>query len=186
VSVAREFVDLPRAELARLLREGHPIDPAAIADFVYRGTSLGIPSWVEQLAWKVFAKTFHREPATGVLRGWNVRIRQQGLDGPLDPLLRRGRPLTFGHFRVAACDEYVMPVAVRGLMLDYGRGGNARLDPTARLRDPVVALTPGSVDVLLGWSYLDLGVARIGTPSYFLLERHAPLADPVAPPRAQN
>jgi hypothetical protein len=73
-----------------------------------------------------------------------------------------------------------MPVATRGLLLDYGLGGNGALDPTSLVRDPIVALTPGSADVLLGWTYLDLGFARVGTPSYFLLERHAPLV-PDAP-----
>jgi hypothetical protein len=175
VKTARDFVDLPRPELARILREGHPVDPGAIADFVYRGTSLGIPAWVERLAWKVFAKVFESDPETGHVRGWNLRIRQQGLDGPLEPLRKNGREITFGHFRVVSCEGYDMPVKTRGVLLDYGLGGNGALDPTSRVRDPIVALTPGSADVLLGWTYLDLGFARIGTPSYFLLERYAPL-----------
>jgi hypothetical protein len=45
----------------------------------------------------------------------------------------------------------------------------------SRMRDPIVALHEGSVDLLLGWSYLDLGFWRMPTPSYFLLEREGPL-----------
>ncbi len=180
---AADYVGRPRTELAELLRAGHPIDPDAISGFVYRGTSLGIPEWVERLAWKIFAKVFHRDSPDTPLRGWNVRIRQQGLDGPLEPLRRHGRDVTFGHFRVMPCDGYAMPVPVRGLLLDYGLGGNARFDPSSRLRDPVVALVPGSADLLLGWSYLDLGFARLRTPSYFLLERHGPVTEIAVPPR---
>jgi hypothetical protein len=34
----------------------------------------------------------------------------------------------------------------------------------------------GSSDALLGWSYVDLGAWRVGTPSYFTLERDRPLS----------
>ena len=61
-------------------------------------------------------------------------------------------------------------------MIDYGLGDNPRLDPIRRGRDPLVALEKGSVERLLGWTYLDLGVGRVGTPSYFLLEREGPLS----------
>lgn len=184
MSRAHEFVDLSRRELARLLREGHPIDPRALDETIYRGTSLGIPGWVERLAWKIFAKTFHRDPVSGVLRGWNVRVEQHGIAGPLVLRRRHGHPVTFGHFHVVGCAGMAMPIEAPGLLLDYGRGGNPRLDPSGRVRDPIVALTPGSADVLLGWSYLDLGFARLGTPSYFLLERAGALDHVAAPPRS--
>jgi hypothetical protein len=55
------------------------------------------------------------------------------------------------------------------VLLDYGAAHPA-WHPLARLRDPVVAVEAGSVDLLLGASWLDLG-ARIRTPSFFTLER---------------
>ena len=45
----------------------------------------------------------------------------------------------------------------------------------SRVRDPIVAVHAGSVAMLLGWSYVDLGFARMPTPSYFLLERERAL-----------
>jgi hypothetical protein len=69
----------------------------------------------------------------------------------------------------------------RGLLLDYGLGKNPRLDPTRLLRDPLVALAPGDAQVLLGCSLVVAGPARLTTPSYFLLERHAPLDGFMAP-----
>lgn len=165
-----------REQLRGLLRAGHPIDATQLDDTRYRGISLGLPAWVERLSWKKFTKVFHRDPNTRALRGWNVRIEQDGLDRPWRPKLRRGAPWTFGHFSVI--DEG------HRVLLDYGAGGNLRLDPLGALRDPLVALEAGSVDRLLGWSYLAIGPARIPTPSYFLLEHDGPLDRVVRPARA--
>lgn len=159
-------------QLRALLAAGHPIDPAALANTTYRGISLGLPAWVERLTWKKFTKAFHRDPRDGRLRGWNVRIEQDGLDRPWRPRLRDGRPWTFGHFAVVSERDR--------LLLDYGAGGNRRLDPLGLLRDPLVALRAGSVERLLGWSYLAIGPVDVPTPSYFLLERAEPL-DSVVP-----
>jgi hypothetical protein len=174
----------PKA-LRAVLAAGHSIDPTALDDTAYRGVSLGIPRWVERLAWTTFVKTFHRDPETGDLRGWNVRLKQTGLDGPVEPMrVSSGAPKTFGHFRVVGCEGLAPPKgADGGLMIHYGLGGNAPWDGIRFLRDPIVALSPGSVDRLLGWSYLDLGF-RCPTPSYFLLERLGPLDHHASPPRS--
>ena len=118
------------------------------------------------------------------MRGWNVRIRQTGLDGPIEPLLRARRPFTFGHFRVVDPRGYRMPHgADRGLLLDYGLGGNPALDPTRACATRSSRSAPGSADLLLGWSYLDLGVLTCPTPSFFTLERHSAVTEPVPTPR---
>ncbi len=157
--LAADLLNVPRKELARLLREGHPIDPQDLDDRQYKGTSLGLPAWVDALVWKTFVKTFHRDPDTGGLRGWNVRLEQDGLDAPTRPMMtRKGVPKTFGHFSVI---EYDGP----GLLIKY------KANP---LRDPIVALNAGSADLLLGVSYLALGF-RVPTPSYFSLEADGPL-----------
>ena len=69
-----------------------------------------------------------------------------------------------------------------GVMLDYGRGGNKRTDPTAAVRDPLVAVNEGDSTLLLGWSYVDAKITRVGTPSYFALRRGAELSHVVPPP----
>ena len=121
----------------------------------------------------------HRIEATGRLRGWNVRLEQNELDAPCEPLRRRGEPITFGHYAVEPLSGYRLPVRCGpGLMLDYGRGKHARFDPLARLRDPIVALEAGETRLLLGCSYVDLGVVRMTTPSFFLLVYDGPLATP--------
>lgn len=178
-----DLLRMDRPALRAVLRAGHSIDLAALDDTAYRGISLGLPGWVDRLAWKTFQKVFHRDPAGGSLRGWNVRVAQRDLDAPSLPLERRGVPFTFGHFRVRDVAGYRVPGGCgAGLVLDYGLGGNAPWDPIRVLRDPVVAVAPGSADLLLGWSYVDLGAMRLGTPSFFVLEREGPLTHRAQPP----
>ena len=84
-----------------------------------------------------------------------------------------GAPLTFGHYAVRTTPAPGLPAGT--LLIDYGSPRNPALDPTRRLRDPLVALEPGDPTRLLGWTYVDAFGARIPTPSYFLLERWAEL-----------
>jgi hypothetical protein len=159
---AHDLLALDRSALMDLLRHGHPIDPRALDDTEYHGVSLGLPDVVERLTWKKFKKTFHRDRSTGLLRGWNVRVEQNGLDAPW---IDRADRKPWGHYQVVAPRH--LKLCDRGLLIDYGR---------ARLRDPIVALHKDDVTLLLGWTYLDLGITQVGTPSFFSLTRGAPLA----------
>ena len=145
------FLGMSRGELRASLESGHRIDPASLDDTRYRGISLGLPAFVDRLFWKTFEKTFHRDGST--LRGWNVRLEQTGLDGPVQPMLTgSGDPKTFGHYAVHAGERW--------LELRYGA-----------MVDPLVALEEHDTNWLLGRSDL-LGIP---TPSYFLLEKLGPL-----------
>ncbi len=167
-----ELLALDAAGLAAALAAGHAIDQAALADSQYRGISLGLPRAIEALTWKTFRKTFHRDPHDGRLRGWNVRLAQTGIDGPSVPLK------SFGHYGVGALGPTPRPCGP-GLLLDYSAGTRG---PMGRLRDPIVAVNRGSVELLLGWSYLALGPVLLATPSYFLLAREGRL-DEIVPAR---
>jgi hypothetical protein len=171
-----DVLSMKRGALAATLRQGHAIDPRALDDSQYRGISLGLPAWLERLTWKTFQKTFHRDPRTGELRGWNVRVEQQGLDAPSVAKVRKGAPWSFGHYRVVELSPRSPRGIARGLLIDY----SPERGLMSRMRDPIVALHEGSVDLLLGWSYLDLGFWRMPTPSYFLLEREGPLEQVVS------
>ena len=163
---------MSRRELRQVMESGHPVDPNDLDDHVYHGVSLGLPGWVERLSWKTFAKTFHRDPQTGVLRGWNVRIQQAGVDGAYEPMHdKHGNTKTFGHYEVVSCEGHSCPMGSQGLLIHYGRGGNPRFDPGGLLRDPIVALSAGDASVLLGYSYIEVGPLRINTPSFFRLVR---------------
>ena len=182
MSILQDFLTLDRKALAQALYGGHAVDTESLAGWLYRGVSLGLPSWVDRLAWKTFAKTFYRDPESGVLRGWNLRLEQTGLEGAIQPLKQNGVDFHFGHFQVRPLSEYTLPWPIReGCMLDYGLGGNARFDPVGSLRDPLVSIDSRRSDLLLGWSYVELGFRRIATPSYFVLERAEPLKNIFAP-----
>lgn len=164
------------AQLREVLAKGHPIEAGALDDTEYKGISLGLPRWVESLAWKTFKKVFHRDRSDGELRGWNVRIAQDGVEGRYEPLRDGDEPRTFGHYRVVPAQGRKVPRGCdRGLLIDYGLGGNGTLDPMGLVRDPLVALEPGSTERLLGYSYVDLWGLQLGTPTYFLLLRDGPL-----------
>jgi hypothetical protein len=167
-----------RSQLAAAMRGGHAIDPEALDDSCYRGISLGLPRWVEALSWKTFMKCFHRDPKSGRLRGWNVRLEQDGIAAPCRAQTRRDDSLrSFGHFEVVPPQDHGVPSELSaGLLIHYGLGRNHWLDPIGLLRDPVVALRPGDASLLLGWSYLDLGF-DCPTPSYFTLERVGDLGE---------
>lgn len=181
----RDLWQMSRRELAAVLSSGHAIDPWELSDWEYRGVALGLPRWFERLTWKTFKKAFHRDRERNVLRGWNVRLQQRGVDGPSIPIERRGAPLTFGHYHVVSARGRRMPLPAQGgLLIDYGLGGNARLDALQFMRDPLVAVNPGASNLLLGWSYLELGSLVLGTPSYFTLERDCALSHRVDPPRS--
>jgi len=166
------FLELDGAGLATALEAGHPLRPSDLAGARYRGISLGLPAFVDRLAWKTFEKDFAASSSpTGSVRGWNVRLEQTGWYGPAVPRrVASGEPMVFGHF-----DVLPRPDGRPGVELDYGSHRNPRFDPVRRLRDPVVALEPGDATWLLGCSDVVVAGRRLRTPSYFLLERLGPL-----------
>lgn len=172
-----QILHASNADLARALAAGRAFDPAVIAGWTYHGTSLGLPAWIERLTWKTFAKAFVRDPDNHV-RGWNVRC-QQATPPTWAPRTRsNGIPVTFGHFAV------VTDATSGSVLLDYGRGGNRRVDPVGAVRDPLVALDDNA-DLLLGRSLVAIAGRTLSTPSFFLLERGSPVAHVAHPPRAR-
>jgi hypothetical protein len=169
-----------RSQLRSRLRAGAPIDPGALEGWAFRGTVLGLPSFVERATWSTFQKTFFRDPDTGRLLGWNVRLHQDGLDAPSRPVERDGRPVTTWPYEVLEPPLATCPLAPGGLVIDYGRRATG---PLGLVKDPLVSLRPGSADVLLGVSCLVVGRRWLETPTCFVLERDHPLRD--APPPLQ-
>ncbi len=157
------YCTLSRSELRHLFDDALPVNLEKIEGYRYRGVSLGLPSWVERLSWKKFAKSFVRNES-GQIHGWNVRIEQDDLNLPWRPQLRDGIEWRFGYFGLRP-----MPGAEH-VEIDYGMGTHG-LSPMRRLRDPIRSLDAND-DILLGHSLIDVGLGRrIETPSWFLLER---------------
>jgi hypothetical protein len=183
-SVARSLRHASRAELRRRIVEGFAVDPAALEGFAYRGTALGLPRVAELITWKTFQKTFWRHASSGRLLGWNVRLEQDGVDAPSRPMRRRGEPVTEWNYEVISphgpsprpgggprAPVPMPPGFDRGLVIDYSLAPNPLLATVRLVKDPLVALTEGDYDELLGVSYLVLGGQTLETPTYFTLER---------------
>ena len=137
----------------------------------YRGVSLGLPQVVERLTWKKFMKVFVADDQQGW--GFNVRLQQTALDEPCEPLTdKKGKPLRFGRYGLRPAqkgefEDFESPP----LVLDYGACEGRSFDPMRCLRDPLVALNPDDLSVLLGMTYLSLAGQRVATPSFFSLRR---------------
>ena len=177
MSVAKSLRTASRKVLREHIVEGYAVDPKAIEGFAYRGTSLGLPAFVERLTWKTFLKTFYRDPGSGRLVGWNVRLEQDGLDARSRPRLdERGCPVCVWNYEVIAKGTVPMPRGFdRGLVIDYSCAKNPTFDTVRLMKDPLVALSPDSCDELIGVSYVVLGGVCIETPTYFTLEREGPI-----------
>ncbi len=163
---------MPVSELARVLASGHAIDPGALVGRDYRGTSLGLPSFLIELTWRSFRKVFRADG--GRVVGHNVRLTQTGFTGPSVPVLSAGREQVFGPYEVLPLSPGRDPFGCqRGLLLDYGKAHPA-YHPLSRVRDPLVALAEGNTELLLGATYLDLWGRSLRTPSFFTLELERP------------
>lgn len=171
------LVALSRRELRALLERGHPLDPAALDDTEYHGTALGNPAWVTRLSWLKFFKVFRRR-ADGRLVGWNAAAEQNGLAAPWVLRRRADRPITYWAYEVRAPrpDERTPYDTREGLIIDYALGDNPAWDTIRWMKDPLVAVHPGSPELLLGVSYLRVGPLAVHTPTFFCLERGGPLS----------
>ena len=168
-------------ELRAIMDRAHPLDLDALADTTYQGVDLSLPGWATRLLWKTFRKTFHRDPRTGALRGWNVRMEQHGVDGARVPMTKGGRAWTFGHYEVRPADGLRFPRGWHGAhYLDYGVVGNP--GPERFAWAPLVAVNEGDSSLLLGWEVVKLGGLLVPLPDDWALRREGPLDEVVPRP----
>jgi hypothetical protein len=174
-------------DLHGVVAAARPLDPDALADSQYQGIDLGMPALFHKLMWRTFRKTFHRDPRTGAIRGWNVRMQQRGVDGPQAPMTdARGAPRTFGHYVLRPAGDERFPRGVRcPWALDYDVPENAWWDPARLGLCPLVAVNDGSNDLLLGWEVFRPGPLWLPLPDHWILRREGPL-DPMPIPQASS
>lgn len=162
---------LDRRALETLMVQGERPDLDALPGWEYWGMNIGISARLLRI--QKFIKGFFRLPG-GQVCGYNVRARQNGPAAPWMAMPVDGVPRRFGFYRVTP----VAPTArdnayLHALLLDYGQGGNGRLNPLSTLRDYLVRVAPGSDDLLLGKAFMAVGRPRVSV-GYFLLERYRP------------
>lgn len=183
-----DLLAMDRRRLHAIIAAAAPLDLDALADTSFTGIDLSLPGFMHRLLWRSFRKTFHRDPVTGVLRGWNVKVEQTGWEqAPAPRRDAKGRPLTFGHYEVRSARGLPFPRGWQGEhYLDYRFAGNRFGDWPARAGYcPLVAVNAGSMELLLGWEIFRFGPVSVPLPDYWVLVREGPLlpADFVPRPR---
>jgi hypothetical protein len=156
------------AELEKVMLRGATPDLDTLVGWEFRG--MNTPAWASALGIKKFLKGFFRQG--GGVSGYNCPVVQDGVERPWIARPDDAAPKRFGFYRVVPVDATARDNAyLHAVLLDYGRGGNKRLDPVRGLRDYLVRVDPGNDDLFLGKAYYALGPLRVAT-SFFVLERH--------------
>jgi hypothetical protein len=165
-------------ELFAIVERAAPLDLDALADTTYTGIDLSMPALFHRLFWKSFRKTFHLDPVSGRLRGWNVKVEQTGWDTrPAPKRDRHGNPLSFGHYEVRSAAGLRFPRGWQGAhYLDYRVAGNRFADFPARAGYcPLVSVNPGDSELLLGWEVFNLGGLLVPLGDFWALVREGKL-----------
>lgn len=162
------FDGLPTSELEAIFLRGTTPDLEELCGWEFRG--MNTPGWARLARIKKFVKGFERR-ADGVY-GYNRPVEQNALTEAWNIRDKR-----FGFYRVSPVDPTARDNAyLHAVLLDYGRGGNGRFDPTQGLRDYLVQIDPRDPSRYLGKAYYALGPLRIAT-NFFVLERLREVGD---------
>ncbi|HWO22654.1 MAG TPA: hypothetical protein VNO30_28035 [Kofleriaceae bacterium] len=157
-----------RAELELVMLRGATPDLGDLVGWEFRG--INHPAWARLAGIKKFVKGFFRAE-DGRVMGYNAPVVQNVLDGRWRTKPSDTAPKRFGFYEVAPVDPTRRDNAyLHSVLLDYGRGGNRRWDPTSGLRDYLVQVDPANPDLFLGKAYYALGPLRVHS-NYFILER---------------
>lgn len=157
-----------RAELELVMVRGATPDLDALVGWEFRG--INHPAWAGLAGIKKFVKGFFRAE-DGRVMGYNSPVVQNVLDGRWRTKPSDTAPKRFGYYEIAPVDSTSRDnTYLHAVLLDYGRGGNQRMDPTSGIRDYLVQVDPDNPDLFLGKAYFALGPLRVHS-NYFILER---------------
>jgi hypothetical protein len=166
-----ELERMSLAELEQVFLDGTTPTEEQLAGWEFRG--LNSPTWFKLLGIKKFIKGFYRK--NGELHGYNCPTVQNAIDDAWIARPADDQPKRFGFYKVTPVDPTARDnTYLHALLLDYGRGGNPKSDPSRGLRDYLVQPDADNPDLLLGKAYYAAGPLRIATRSFFILERHRP------------
>lgn len=162
----------------QLLAQG--VAPAfeSLVGWEFAGLNTGIVPGL--LGIRKFKKGFYEGPALAsgpepFVQGYNIPVRQSGLDAPHVAKPSDDRPKRFGFYRV----HHVVPGArdskyPNALLLDYGLANAGFLSLPRFLRDYLVQIYPDDDSLLLGVAYVALGPVRLRQDAFVLkrMNRH--------------
>lgn len=181
-----DLLKMNKKEIGAVFYKGFPIPVNQLDNTQYLGIDMGMPKWFHKYFWRTFRKTFYRDPKSGVLRGWNVKLEQQGWDGPQKARTNsKGEELSFGHYHLLPAKGKKFPKGWQGAdYLDYGVAGNKLGDPAALGYCPLVAVNEGSGELLLGWEVFKVGPVFLPLSDFWILKKEGPLDVVVPVPRS--
>ena len=163
----KELASASARELEGVFLRGASPDMTKLVGWEFRG--MNQPFWAKLAGIKKFIKGFEKREM-GVF-GYNTPVVQNGAEKPWISKPRGRAAKRFGYYKVEPVDAAgVENKHLHALLLDYGRGGNGRFDPSRGLRDYVVQVDPSNPDLYLGKAYYAVGPQRIPT-NFFVLER---------------
>jgi hypothetical protein len=162
-----------RAELERALQRGTTPEVDALIGWEFRGintTPPGSPPIARLAGIQKFVKGMFRA-ADGRAMGYNSPVVQNALDGRWHTRPSDDAPKRFGFYELTSVDPTSRDNQyLHAILIDYGKGGNARWDITSGLRDYLVQVDANDPDLFLGKAYAAIGPARIPL-GFFVLER---------------
>lgn len=171
------FLDLATAKedlLEQVMRTSRSPDVRSLVGWEFKGfNTLDLTAL---LGFRKFKKGFYADTdvtsPNGRIKGYNVKVKQNGIADPWEPVLSKGTPIRHGFYDVYPVDpgepDNLYPNA---LLINYDSGRNPPYDPSRFLRDYLVQVYPDNPDLLLGKAYVALGPIRKAV-SFFVLERY--------------
>ena len=155
--------------LRELLIAGEPPNPAALADWEYRGVNMP-PTVPRLLGIRRFVKGFEGE-RNGEFLGYNKQVVGWRLEEPWICRPQRDGREAYAYFVVHAVDpEAIDSRYPNAVLFDYGAAPEPEPGVAARLRDYVVRVTSGSDELLLGRALTAVGRRRVPV-GWFAIER---------------
>lgn len=162
----RGLIATPPRGLEEIFRSSKSPDLERLPGRVFRGCN---PPWhARLLGIQKFMKGFLR--GENGIEGYNLPVRQDGLDAPWSAKPSDESPRRFGYYLARPVDPNARDSKYPdSALLDYGASPrNPWYAVEKVLRDYVVQPDPANPDVLLGKAYLAFGPARVKA-NFFVL-----------------
>lgn len=161
-----------KAQLEQYMKDAKGPSLESISGYEFRGFNVLAPH--EKLVMTIlgnvrFIKCFFPAKDGGAMQGYNLKVKNGGLDDPWSTVPNEQSPARLGVYRVYATrnreGKNLYPNAV---FLDYAQPENG-LFSGSTIDDYVVQPDPANPDLLLGKAYTRLGIMTPAT--FFVLER---------------
>jgi len=162
-----QLARLSNAKLEEIFRRAGTPDFENLAGYEFRGWNT--PVFASLLGIRKFKKGFYH--ADGKPFGYNIPVKQNGLNGPWICKPSDENPKRFGFYSVSRPgDSSLSDKEPNALVLNYADGDNSLFEG-AFLRDFLVRPYPRNPDIYLGKAYIALG-PKLVFSNFFVLERH--------------